>query len=540
MVSFNDNQVLALMRQSDKARSDYAMAKRKGIHKRNVVGVPSLGANPDYHYRHDGDHLWMSEMAWELYRNNMVIGSIVDRAIDNRLQGGFTYDPNTGDKKLDTDIKSWLAEICNDPREVDVNGELTFSEVEETIERAVTVPGDIIVLPVDDGTVELVEGHRLRSPSRPIREKPVHGIEYVPGTFRRSAYWILKNSNNPYTQSIVKSDLTPYLAWNDDGERNVWHVRNTKRTNQSRGITALAPIFDVAGYHDDCQFLKMVQQRAASLFVFVEQLSSDFDLSLLESTTLGTDVSEERKRRAEEYKHNEQQFREVSAGSKLTSRPGAKIEPWSSNIPNNEFFAHAKMLLSFIGINLGMPLVMAMMDASETNFSGYRGAVDQARLSFRRQQQRLISQFHNNWIRFKILKRAETDPAFARQVNKSGSAKIQIFRGRWRPPSWPYIEPTKDATSELIRSANTLTSPRRAKAERGEDVDEIYAETIEDRANGYDGAIAKAKELIDRHDLSVDPWSLALHLLPLPTADRTQVSVTSSRVENEDTNDQNA
>ncbi len=513
-------------------RADYHMANRRNAQTRSKKGVPSQGAGSDFHYRGQFDWLWMSELALDIYRNNMIVGSMTDRAIENQLQGGFTYDPDTGDKNIDADLKSWWNEVSQDPRQCDPDAELTFAEQEEMVLRAIIVQGDVLGLPQGDenGTVDIIEGHRLRSPSRKVKERIVHGIEFVPDSAarRRVAYWILKDQVDPNKRGgIRKQDLQPYLAWDDDGERNVFHAHFAKRAKQTRGVTAYAPLFDVAGYHDDCQFLKMVQQRAASLFVFVRKRSSSFDPAYLAAEqNLGVDVTQDK---ARDYELNERQYREVGAGSTLNSLPGEDIDPWSSNIPNAEFFQHAKMLLTFMGVNLGMPLVMALMDASETNFSGYRGAVDQARMGFRANQRRLKRRWHVPYMRFKLFKRAEQDSIFNRHLERSLNprSKINVFRHTWNSPSWPYIDPFKDMAADLGRLANGMASPTQVCDERGENWDTKSLKTCRDWAqhlrNGIVEAQALKKEFGEDLD-DVDTFALAQLFAKMPMAERTQLS----------------
>lgn len=520
------------LRTLSQERCDYHMANRTNAQQRYKKGVPTQGAGADFHYRGDFDWLWMSELARDLYRNNMILGSITDRAIENTLQGGFVYDPDTGDKRLDQDLKQWWEDESQDPTRCDPAGELTFSEQEEIVLRDTIVAGDIWALPLEDGTVDLIEGHRVRSPSRKTRERIVHGVEFVPGSKsrRRAAIWVLKDQIDPHKQNgILKGDLDPYLYWDDDGELAVFHVRFTKRVKQTRGITAYAPLFDVSGYHDDCQFLKMVQQRAASLFVFVRKRMQHFDPAYLAAEQqIGVDVSRDLR---QEYETNRRQYREVAAGGTLEGLPGEDITPWSSNIPNAEFFAHSRMLLTFMGVNLGMPLVMSLMDASETNFSGYRGAIDQARMGFRANQRRLMRRFHVPYLRFKLFKRAENDPAFARQLERSRNprTRLDVFRHKWNPPAWPYIEPGKDAAADVIRLANGLACPSRVYAERGLNYEVEARKAVDEFSGSYEYALQRALQLKAKFTEieHVDPHVLALTFAKMPMPERTQISVST-------------
>lgn len=516
----------------DRARSDYHMAKRTGAQKRQRRGVPTQGAGADYHYRSESDWLWMGELAWDIYRNNMVVGSIVDRAVENTLQGGFAYDPNTGDEKLDQDLLDWWTEISEDPSECDPGEELCFCDQEEIVLRSTLVAGDIFGVPFESGQVGLTEAHQCRSPTYNTREKQniFHGVEMEPATRRRVNYWFGNEPIDPARSTIKKSELTPVAAYDEDGERNVFHVRFPKRATQTRGITAFTPLFDVAGYHDDVQFLKLVQARAASLFAFVRQRTENFDPQYqgLDAEAMGRDVSNEK---GASWELAERQFSEVAPGSVLKGLPGETIVPWTAGIPNPEFFPHVKLLLTFVGINLGMPLVMALMDASETNFSGYRGAVDQARMGFRKNQKRTVLRWHQPYVRFKIFKRGESDATIARWIERSRRprARVNIFRHRWHVPSWPYIEPTADATADLIRTSNMLTSPRRQARERGAEWTDIVRETVEDRSRALKAAFTEAKKLKDEFGLEAPLEVLAAQIAPLPMPERIQLTISAKQ-----------
>lgn len=526
------SKLLGSLAEIDGARQDYVMARRSGAQKRRVRGLPSQGAGADYHYRSESDWLWMGELAWDIYRNNMLVGSIIDRAVENQIQDGFTYNPQTGDKGLDADLVDWWNAICEDTSECDPANELSFADQTEIVMRSTIVAGDIFGVPMADGTVDLKEFHLCRSPTFNTREKKniFHGVEKDPLTRRRINYHFLNEPIDPFRQpTIKKSELRPIPAYDEDGERNIFHVRFPKRTHQTRGITSLAPIFDVAGYHDDVQFLTLVRARASSLFLFVEERAATFDPAYLAAEMkLGVDVSRDK---AAEYESNQRQYQEVGPASVLRGLPGAKINPWSANIPNAEFFPHSKLLLTFMGINLGMPLVMVLMDASETNFSGYRGAIDQARMGFRKNQRRLATRWHRPYNRFKILKRAEKDPRFAKWVERSLNphSKIDVFRHQWNPPSWPYIDPTGDATADLIRESNLQTSPRRRARERGMEYADIARETVEDRAFVIRLAKQTAKAINDEDGVTAsDPDAVRWRdLAPLPNPERVQLSVSS-------------
>ncbi len=78
-------------------------------------------------------------------------------------------------------------------------------------------------------------------------------------------------------------------------------------------------------------------------------------------------------------------------------------------------------------------------------------------------------------------------------MQKAG--KIDLFRHAFNPPSWPYIEPFKDAQTDALRLAKCLISPRRLHAESGREWTEIVDETVEDNGYAISAALTKAAEI---------------------------------------------
>jgi capsid protein len=126
------------------------------------------------------------------------------------------------------------------------------------------------------------------------------------------------------------------------------------------------------------------------------------------------------------------------------------------------------------------------MDGSETNFSGWRGAVDEARKGFKANQKSLIQRFHKPVYEWRLHQRLERDAS----LRNAWSKGVNVFGHKWNPPSWSYIEKVADAQGDVIRIQNTLTSQRRLHAEQGDDWEEIASEQIADTAY----AIRKAKQ----------------------------------------------
>lgn len=494
-------------------RNDYNAAKTSRYRRRRT-GVAPTGSGADYHYRSDADYLRMLEQARDMDRNDCIVGQTVDRAVTNALQDGLQLDPQTGDKELDQELWSRWKAWGEDPEQCDIQGEHCWSEQEQLVYRATLVDGDILALPIrDDGYLELVESHRLRTPSN-TSKNVVNGI-LLDGRRKRLEYWLTKDDLSPSKALSKVSDIETYQARDRSGQKQVFHVFNPKRITQTRGVSAFAPIFDVLGMFEDVNFAKLVQQQIVSCFAVFRERSLEGEYG---------DPPQRGDRESESMSDGGTRTIEgIAPGMEITGQPGEKLTGFSPNVPNNEFFQHVRLILTLVGVNLGLPLVMVMLDASETNFSGWRGAVDQARMGFRRNQKWLAARFHTPVYKWKVRDWLASDAAMRNVAKKS---KVDVFGHIWKMPTWPYVDPYKDAQADLLRVRNVLISPRRLHAERGRDWETIAEETVADNAYAIRKAKGEAAKLnTEFKDGNPVHWR---ELLSLPTPDGVDVALTPS------------
>lgn len=499
-------------------RGDYSAAKRSGPFKKKRTGVPLNGAGADYHTS-DADYLWMGEVARDLDRNDPVIGQLIDRHVDNVLGGGFTPNPNTGDDGANKELKARATEEFADPAYCDVAGELSFYDQERMVLRETAAPGDVFVLPMFDdyGTVQIVESHLCRQPTRRVKRNIVLGVEMDPDTRRRQNFFFCKEPIDPLCSKVNLDQLEPRAAYTEDDEANVFHVYRPKRPTQTRGISPLAPVIDMAGIHDDLEFAALLKAQLNAFFLLVRNRKQGWGAAKADSTPSGVVTDDPQQRR---------RIEKLAPGSEIYSDEAEEVTAWNPNIPNAEFFPHVKLILTFIGVQLGMPLVLTLLDASESNFSAYRGALDQARLGFRSIQRQLQMRFHRQFWRMKVRHWAQDDAALAALLEQSKpGGKIDVFRHGWTVPAWPYIEPNKDAAADLLRESNMQSSPTRIRHERGVEWTEIVAETVRDRKLAIETALEASADLNKRFKLKGTAATTWRDFAPLPAPERMAVSM---------------
>lgn len=469
----------------EELRADYGAAKTSRLRRRRTV--PGSGAGGDYHYRSDGDYLRMMEYARDMDRNDAIVGQMVNRAVENTVQNGFQLQPDTGDAALDEDLWQRWQDWSLDPRQCSLDGAWTFPDIEEKTLRARLVDGDHLVNLTDEGSLQLIEAHRLRTPGG-TKRNVVHGV-LMDELRRRLEYWITKEDLDPFSTIKLVSDVERLAAFDEDGNPLVLHLVDPKRCTQTRGVTAFAPIFDNLGMFEDTTFAQLVQQQIVSCVTFIRTLAGNA-LPGPSSGAYGP--------RTEETMSDgvTRLVEQLAPGLEIQTRPGETVQGFSPNVPAPESQAFMKTILTLIGINLGLPLVMLLMDGSETNFSGWRGAIDQAKMGFRRNQRLHARQLHTPVYLWKL--RGWIGENLGATYRRVGD---RIFRHKWVMPTWPYIQPLQDAQADALRAEKLLTSPRRIKAEHGEEHETIIDEIVADNAYAIVAALDARQKITDAYPL---------------------------------------
>lgn len=491
------------------ARADYQAAK-SSAYRRRRTGLNPQGSGADYHYRSEADYLRLIEQWRDFDRNDLVAGSLVDTACTAWLRSGFTPDPQTGDPALDIELWERWQEWGSDPELCDDAGEHTWPELERLTARALLGDGDCLHLPLVGGRLQMVEAHRLRTPHR-TRRHVVNGVLLDPASRRRLAYFLCPDDVDPLAPSPKLADMRQIASRDAEGFRQVFHVYRPKRCTQTRGVTSFAPLFDALGMFEDIQFARLVQQQVVSCFGVFRQTP-------LGAGALGPPPQSGERTEETRADGSTRVIEGIAPGMDIRGRPGETLQAFSPNVPGTGFFEQTRLILQLVGVNLGLPLVLVMLDAKETNYSGWRGAIESAREGFRINQQRLIERFHRPVYLWKLRDWAAEDAALGRRAAQLGK---QYFAHKWQTPEWPYIDPTKDVAADLTQLRNGLNSPRRIQAGHGRDHQEIAAETIEDNAYAIRAAVSAAKKLSAEVGETIH-WR---ELLFLPTPDGVQVAL---------------
>ena len=431
-----------------------------------------IGGTADAHLSRFYHYYLVREYARDMDRNDAIFGQMVDRAADNI--GGMTPQPMTGTPELDKVLRDKWKSWSENPAKCDDARRHAFPEMERLILRAMFIDGDVFALPLDNGCIQVVEADMVDSPND-MDGTCIHGVERDKRG-RAIRYWF-KTGQTEYDRTMIgarKGFEYDKRAAYSHGEPNVLHIFDPRRFSMSRGISAFAPIMDIAGQFEDLNFAVLVKQQVASCIAAFITANSDIALG---------------SRTGDNTKHP---LEELTPGLIARLKPGETINTFSPSVPAAEYFDQVRLLLRMIGCNLGMPLTLTLLDTTNTTFHGYRGELQQARIGFERIRAMVTRRFHAPIWRFKVRQWIEE-----LGLEAPDDQTDPIYRHSWTGRAWPYVDPQTDVAADKLRVDNLFVSPSDLVAERGETWEEVVRETIEDRKLQITSAIEAAQEITE-------------------------------------------
>jgi capsid protein len=281
---------------------------------------------------------------------------------------------------------------------------------------------------------------------------------------------------------------------------------------------------DTADHWDDLNFANLVAAKIQSCYAILREMES----AAPGIPTPGNDHSETTETRPDGEIRT---LADIAPGFEVYGFKGEKLRGFMPTIPGVQFFDHSKLLLGFLAVNLDLPLCVFLLDAESTNFSGFRGAIDQARQRWKEIQTWLQGSLHRPVYEWKVRQWAVTDQALRAAVQRVDDLRATLgyvpagtvdpFAHVWHAQELPYIQPVDDATADILQAKGLLSSPRRLAAMRGIDFSDLTDEIVADHGRRIEKAHEKAEDLNKRLKLDLT-WR---DILVWPMPDGVQISI---------------
>lgn len=423
---------------------------KAGKDSRLFGGRPAFGGTFDSHLDSwQLDRLRRQSRA--LYRDNAIARGMIERLVSLVVGPGFTLQATTAARAFNEAAETMFAGWSES--EADYRGRADLSMFTAMAYRHALVDGDMGVLWTDGGQLQFIAGERVVNPGNAADSLTrAGGVEMDRGG-RPIRYHVADYNSQG-------SGINPGSSRAIDAE-NFMLVACPRMLDQTRGEPALAAVMDLLDQLDDLIESTIVANRVAAMFgVLFESAAPEQDMASLAAATAA----------AGEVTDDDELGLKVGLEPGLIKAvpPGFKAVQIKPEHPNQQFEGLVRQLVRLMGMDLGLPLELAMLDTKESNFSAGRMIVD---LAYRQ-----IAQVQKHLVR-SLLR-----PVYRNRVGTWIMDGLIAMPGddwdrhRWQPPARPQFDSEKQAKADILEIDNGLKTRRQAAEERGWDFDDLVAQ----------------------------------------------------------------
>lgn len=417
-------------------------AYRGASHRRWDRAPPSFrGTSADWEQEHGYARRDLVDRARQLERESVLALAMLDASTLNVVGDGFRLQVHSDDLGWNAEVEARWSEWAD--KDADSRGLNTLDELLALTYRSRIRDGDVAALLNTDGTLRLVESDEIATPEGAFRpEKGVDGID-LDENGRPKAYHIVKTTQ-PYGDRRTyahDADVVP-------AERVLFLPRR-QRLGQTRGISAFSGIAWIFDQVDGQIESVTVAARMAACFGLIFKREARFDPTGLSKVT-------------DEHGTSRKNFG-VSPGMFLELDPGESIEQIQGQHPHQNFGEFIRLLTRLCARPFGLPLEVALLDFSQSNYSSSRGALLQAWQTWKCEQA-ILKRFMSRIFAWKLSEWMKDGLGAGPKKNADKHA--------WMTPGWQWVDPTKEIQAAMMAVEAGFDTASSVAARHGFDFEE--------------------------------------------------------------------
>jgi len=399
----------------------YSHAGYQAVRSAGMSGLSFSGGGGERHQRYD--RLKLIDQSRDFYRNNGIYRGMLERAVDYIVGGtGFSLRAKSRSKRFNQGAEKLWKRLWRLP---DVAGRLSGVQVERMVCREMLMCGDVGAIKTANWRVQLIEAEQIAG-HRPYREDG----QVCDAVGRAVAYWVC---------GYGKYGALDYRRARKILPRDFIFAVDPDRPSSRRGVPPAQSSFPMLHrINDVCDSEAIAWQLLARLAVSIHREEAD---------TLAHAGS----RADEDADGTEMATRVQELGYALIfhGRPGEEVRGIERNIPGKDFSASLTMFLRLLGLPLGLPLEITLLDWTKSNYSQSRAVIEQAYQRFLFLQN-LIGRFLTEVYRWQV-----------RGWIGAGQLpdRADWDEHDWIVPAFPWLDRLKEAQAygeQLDRGMTTL------------------------------------------------------------------------------------
>jgi capsid protein len=465
---------LAAMVADPPVRGRYMACGYRAVTVANREGRAATQGSGDYHLKTDRPAL--INQAREFMRDNALFQGIIERSVLNVVGTGFGLAARTVNASWNERAEKLWRQYWQDP---EIRGLMSGPDCERMVAQEAMAIGDLGVILTDQAKIQIIEAERIAGSS--VMDDGIEVDAYGRPIRYQVCDW---NRNGVLVRKPAAYDPDFFLF-----------IPRLSRPSQTRAVPPCQAAFAMLHrINDVCDSEALSWQLLSRMALAINRAgatTSAFVTSRTDDGKTSTSAEGDFARR----------IHELDYALIFHGEPGEEVKGIERNLPGANFPESVTMFLRLLGLPLGLPLELVLLDWSRTNYSSARAALEQAFVVFRSWQSLLMRRFHQPVYRWKV------DQWIAAGDLPDRADK---YAHEWIAPAFPMLDMLKEAQAWGARLDRGLcTHGQSIKA-----MDMDRPDWLTARKTEVQDAITAAKEISDANGgIEVD-WRIFAGLLP--------------------------
>lgn len=387
------------------------------------------------------DRLKLVNQSREFLRDNSIYKGMIEQMINYVIGNGFELQLSGAS---DTAVAKGEGLWRNWNRRPEIRNVLSGSKVARMVLRELIVAGDTAVLKTDKGLIQHFESEQIDG------KKP-----YVNGILKDELGKPLKYKLCPWKNYTVDT-----ARGKEVGAENVMFITSPERPSQTRGVPACQAAFPMLHrINDVCDSEAIAWQLLSRLAITITREQGPVQAY--------TESKEDPNKSSDDLEGDlATRLIELDYAIIHHANPGESVKGIERNIPGMNFSESLRMFLRLLGLPLGLPLELILLDWTNSNYSQSRAVLEQAYENFIGWQQEIEDFYYRPLFEWKI-EQWKDEGLIAKSVN---------FNVEWIKKTFPWIDQLKEAEAYATQVERAFTTHTKVCKSLNSDQSEVVAQ----------------------------------------------------------------
>lgn len=399
-------------------------------------------------------------------RDNPLYKGMLGRCTSYVIGGGYELQARTRSPELNNHIEALWDEFWASP---EIRGTLSGRRLESLIFTELLTTGDAFLMFVDDGggktKLQVFESEQCT----PATFNKGNGIEL--DKFGRALRYNLVGYN--------EQGKIPYGKKNLCDAEDVIHMYDLERASASRGVPALQSSFAMLHrINAICDAEAIARQMLSHMTLAISKDAPNYGDNYTEGAV-------------DDGSGN--QIVDIDYATLIHLAPGEAISNIDRNIPGGDFEQSMRLFLRMLGLPLGLPLEIVLLDWTQSNYSQSRAVLQQAFQTFGEWQQIQKDKFLTRVYHRKM----------AEWLDKGllPDNVPDLLKHEWVAPSFPWIDEKKEIEAQREKVKAGVMSQSEVCKMRQVELEDVRDQRVVE----IEDAIKRTQALEEEYGVKV-PW----------------------------------